>query len=112
MHKPSRPDQRWEGEIDDEFDGHVGPPIPIQYTRCPDFTIRVHRPTQPKFPIRVHRPTQPKTKPYIFPTLAWLVPDWDGKDDHKAHIRKESKGKPEVNIPKLHILKTTPTYDK
>ena len=99
-HNPLRPDQRWEGEIEDEFDGHVGPPIPIQYTRCPDFTIRVHR------------PTQPKTKPYIFPTLTWLVPDWDGKDDHKAHVRKESKRNPGTNIQTLPIFKIKPAYSR
>ena len=87
IHDPSQPDQRWEGELEDEFDGHVGPPPQIQYTRCPDYTIDLTK--------VVYRPTQPiqQIKPKIYPLLTWLVPEWKGKDDYKAHIRKESKGK-------------------
>ena len=84
------------------MDGHVGPPIPIQYTRCPDCNID----------LRVCRPSQTAVKPYIFPTLTWLVPEWEGKDNHKAYISKDTKGRAEDHNPKPHTLKTNSTYDK
>ena len=83
------------------MDGHVGPPIPILYTRCPDRNID----------LRARSPSQIVVKPYIFPTLAWLVPEWEGKDDHKAHISKDVNRRAEDHHPTSHILKTNSTHD-
>ena len=41
QHKPSRPDQRRAGELEDEFDAHVGPIPQTNYTRSGDYFIQV-----------------------------------------------------------------------
>ena len=41
QHEPSRPDQRRAGELEDEYDAHVGPIPQTNYTRSGDYFMQV-----------------------------------------------------------------------
>ena len=42
------------------------------------------------------------------PVMTWPTPEWKGKDDHKAHIRKDTESGPNKQLWQRPQIKHTP----
>ena len=42
------------------------------------------------------------------PVMTWPAPEWEGKDDHKAHIRKDTECRPNEQLWQRSQIKHTP----
>ena len=76
-----------------------------------DYPVLSTIPPRPRMATNPIQPPQ-QTKIKQYPLLAWLVPDWKGKNDHKAHTLKNTECRPNDQLwqrPQMQHTALTPT---